>query len=54
MGMKTVYIGRIAIGEGNRPLVIPEIGINHGRWRMRPAGRGRGWLNIRRTLWRMR
>lgn len=27
--MKTVTIGNIKIGEGFRPLVIPEIGINH-------------------------
>ena len=30
MGVKAFHIGRIAVGEGNRPLVIPEIGINHG------------------------
>lgn len=27
--MKTITIGNIKIGEGYRPLVIPEIGINH-------------------------
>ncbi len=30
MGVKAFHIGCIAVGEGNRPLVIPEIGINHG------------------------
>ena len=27
--MRDVIIGNIRIGEGQRPLVIPEIGINH-------------------------
>ena len=30
MGRKTFSIGSIEVGEGCRPLVIPEIGINHG------------------------
>lgn len=27
--MKSVKIGNIVIGESERPLVIPEMGINH-------------------------
>ncbi len=30
MGQRILNIGGIEIGEGKRPLVIPEIGINHG------------------------
>ncbi len=29
MSKKSFYIGNIGIGEGHKPLVIPEIGINH-------------------------
>ena len=54
MGVKAFHIGRIAVGEGNRPLVIPEIGINHGGSLTAAKEMADGWSSTRRTLWRTR